>query len=154
MPVYFADSSAILKVYLSEPGSNWLKALDLGSLTLSALAIPEVASAIARRRRERVLSEAHARLLWRNFREDLRGWQLIGLAHPLLTRAAALLIRSTTGAPMRALDALQLACALEAQRLYRRAGIGGLTLLTADTRLEVAARRANLLVENPERHGS
>jgi predicted nucleic acid-binding protein len=149
---YFADTSAILKLYFRELGADWIRSLDLSSLTLSALAFPEGASVIARRRREGLLSNTEARVIWRSFRRDARGWQFIELATPLLVRACTLLIRSATGVPLRGLDAIQLACALEAQREYRRAGVGSLTFLTADARLELAARRAGLDVDNPERH--
>jgi predicted nucleic acid-binding protein len=151
LPEYFADSSAILKVYFRELGSAWLRSLDIRSLTLSTLAIPEVASAFARRRREGWLSEEEALALWRGFRRDVRTWALIGLSQPLLSRAAGVLFRTSSDVPLRALDALQLACALEAQGRLRRAG-ETLTFLTADTRLELAARGAGLAVDNPERH--
>jgi predicted nucleic acid-binding protein len=152
VPQYFSDTSAVLKLYFDELGSDWMGSLDLRSLTLSALAIPEGASAIARRRHEGVISDRDARDMWRNLRNDAQGWVLIDLAQPLLVHAGAILIRTVAAAPLRALDAMQLACALEAQREYRRAGIGPLTFLTADTRLELAARRAGLDVDNPERH--
>ena len=152
MPEYFADTSAVLKLYFNESGSAWLSTLDLSSLTLSGLTIPEVASAIARRRGEGLLSDGDARLTWRKFRQDVQAWLLVDVARALLIRAAGLLIRSSTGVPLRALDAIQLASALEAQRQYRQAGVGSLTFLTADSRLELAARRAGLDVDNPERH--
>lgn len=154
MPAYFADTSAIVKLYLDEPGSDWIRGLELGLLVISTLAIPEAASAIARRRREQQISDDEALALWRSFRRDLRRWDLIALAQPLLFRAAALQIRPAPDGMLRTLDALQVACALEAQRRVRRAGIGPLTFLTADSRLELAARHAGLTVENPERYSA
>ena len=76
----------------------------------------------------------------------------MGLAEPLLSRAASILLGSSIPGPLRTLDAVQLASALEAQRRQRRSGGPALVFVTADQRLEVAARRSGLAVENPNRY--
>jgi predicted nucleic acid-binding protein len=150
---FFADSSAIVKLYLPEPGSAWLLSLDLSPLAISALAAPELRSAFARRRREGALTAGQAARAWRTFREDFRTWQVIRLANPVLATACRLLgHQNSAAAVLRTLDALQLASAIEADRRLRRADGPALTVLTADLRLETAAASYGLAVENPARH--
>jgi uncharacterized protein len=51
MTDYFLDSSAVLKRYMNEAGSNWIRLLvvndDTGTLFISQLTLVEVAAAIA-----------------------------------------------------------------------------------------------------------
>lgn len=152
MPAFFADSSAIVKLYLPEPGSAWLLSLDLAPLAISALAAPELRSAFARRQREGALTAGQAASAWRTFREDIRTWQVIRLANPLLATACRLLGNQDSVVVLRTLDALQLASAIEADRRLRRADGPGLTVLTADQRLATAAASNGLSVDNPDRH--
>lgn len=58
----YLDSSALAKLYLPEPESDTLEAFLLGrrDLTISELAITEVLSAVARRRREGMLTAHQA----------------------------------------------------------------------------------------------
>ncbi len=152
MPAYFADTSALLKRYVSEAGSAWIRSLDLSGLSVSALAPLEVRSALARRERQGSLLVPQVRTIWRGFRRGLRDWVVIQIDRGLLSGAVSLVARGAIDAPLRSLDALQLASALEFQRRARRAGVGPVVLLTANDRLEAAAARVGLVVENPNRH--
>ncbi len=52
MPIYYLDSSAIVKRYVTETGSVWIRNLCQNSsyaVFISELALPEVGSAFARR---------------------------------------------------------------------------------------------------------
>ena len=53
---------------------------------------------------------------------------------------------------LRAYDAVQLAVALEVNRIYQAAGSGSVILVSADRDLNVAATAEGLLVENPNSH--
>jgi predicted nucleic acid-binding protein len=128
LPAYFADTSALLKLYLPEVGTTWLLLQDLTALGVSSLVVLEVRSALARRQHEGSLSPRATEQIWKTF------------------------ARGANQIPLRTLDALQLASALEFQRRARQAGAGPIVLLTADDRLEAAAVRAGLAVENPNRH--
>ena len=152
MPVYFADTSALLKLYLPEPGSTWLLSLDRARFSVSSLAPLEVRSALARRQRGGSLLPGDADKLWKAFGEDLRGWGVIELDLSLLASALSLLGSEATRVPLRTLDAIQLASGQEAERRARQAGAGPIVLLTADARLEAAAAQVGLTVENPNRH--
>lgn len=145
---YYADTSAIAKLYVSEAGSERMLALDLTGLAVSALVLAEMASALARRRRDGSLPESDGRTIWERFRGDLAGWVVVDLAGSIVDRAAALLYDGSLGA-LRTLDALQLVSALEVQESARGSGLGPVTLLTADERLATAATTLGLPVENP-----
>jgi hypothetical protein len=59
---YYLDTSALVKRYIDEVGSNWVRTLLVQSpppsLIVVHLAIVEMTSALARRRREGLLSAA------------------------------------------------------------------------------------------------
>jgi predicted nucleic acid-binding protein len=152
LPSYFADTSAIAKLYATETGSTWLRSLDLSGLVVSALAVPEFSSLIARREREGVLSRTEADLVWRGLQSDLRSWIVVNLTKTVLTRAVSVLRNRSVPVALRTPDALQLASALEAQRRARLSGASPLILLTGDDRLQAAARSFGFATDNPNRH--
>ena len=53
---------------------------------------------------------------------------------------------------LRAYDAVQLAVALEVNRIYQAAGLGPVTLVSADHDLNAAAQAEGLTVEDPNLH--
>ncbi len=53
---------------------------------------------------------------------------------------------------LRAYDAVQLAAAHEASRIYQTAGLGPVTLVSADQELNAAATTSGLIVEDPNVH--
>ena len=108
-------------------------------------------SALARLQREKVLAETEARSIWERFVGSLQGWERVRLNGVVLSRAAALLLENTS-VPLRTLDAIHIAAALEVQRRVHRRGNLSLVLLTADERLESAARRLGVETDNPNRH--
>jgi predicted nucleic acid-binding protein len=151
MAGYFADTSALAKLYIAEVGSAWLRSLDLQDLTVSALALPEMASALARIEREGLVDRRASARLWLRVRRDFAQWLLIHATDGVLRRAAAILRRSASTSLL-TLDAIQLASALEANQRARRGSGMAIVMLTADERLEAAARRYGLAVDNPNQH--
>jgi uncharacterized protein len=53
---------------------------------------------------------------------------------------------------LRAYDAVQLAVVLEVQRLHRDAGLGPVTLISADQDLNTAATAEGMSVDDPNQH--
>ena len=107
----YLDSSAFAKRFIDESGSDIVEAIctDATSLGLSVICVPEIVSALNRRRRERTLNqkqygEAKQRLL-----DDVRDADIINLT-PAVIGAA---VRVLEASPVRAMDALHIACALE-----------------------------------------
>jgi predicted nucleic acid-binding protein len=67
MPAY-VDSSALLKFYLPETGSAWMRTdVRPAGITISALAIAEIGTALALRVRDSSVDERGAKLAWRRF---------------------------------------------------------------------------------------
>lgn len=149
--MYFADTSAVAKLYVAEAGSAWLRSLRREVLAVSALVVPEMGSVLARLQREHVLDEMEGHTIWEHFISALNRWEITRVGEPILRRAASLLLDNVS-VPLRTLDAIQVASALEVQDRARRTGASPLVLLTADSRLEAAARQFGLDTDNPNRH--
>ena len=129
----FLDSSAFAKRFVDEAGSDKVEdtCAQASELGLSVICVPEIISALNRRRRERSLTstqyaEAKQRLL-----DDVRDADIINLAVPVVGSAIGVLEES----PVRAMDALHIACALE---------WGAQLFVSSDKKQLSAARRAGM----------
>lgn len=116
MVVAYGDSSALVKRYLDEPGSEAVDAVD-GWVT-SSLSAVEVSSAIWRRNRMGELSSADAGILARRAAGDLTGDDLHTILVPPHDEVLATAVRLTATAGLRGYDAVQLATALTARDSY------------------------------------
>jgi predicted nucleic acid-binding protein len=153
MPVYFADTSALAKRYISETGSAWLRGL-LDPATgaesfIVRLAAVELMAAITRRERAGSLSPLDALAARAAFRQDLAvEYQVVEVTEALIERAMAL----AEAHGVRGYDAVQLAAALEVNALLVASGLPPLVLVSADTELNAAATATGLTVEDPNSH--
>jgi len=134
----YVDTSALLKWYLPERGSDafgaWMAAQD--EVRISVLTRVEVRAAIARRQRNRELGSADARRATTAFLADIDDGLFVvhRLDEPHWTEAEALL-DALADTPLRTLDALHLACArVEQAKVFA----------TADLKLAAAARLLGL----------
>jgi len=127
------DSSAFSKRFVNEEGSEVVEAIcaQADSLGLSVICVPEVVSALNRRVRERMLTPPQYREARQRLLDDVRDADIIQLTPSVLGTA----IRILEASPVRAMDALHIACALE---------WGADVFASADTRQLTAARRAGL----------
>jgi predicted nucleic acid-binding protein len=147
------DASALVKRYVNESGSDWLRTIVTSSepplLFTSRMTIVEVISAFARRVRDGSLSSEEFAALGDAFRGDcLNQYQIMPPALEIVDLACSLLGRH----PLRAYDATHLATALVAQQFLVAQDYPPLTFLSADDRLNQAASREGLAVDNPGRH--
>jgi predicted nucleic acid-binding protein len=137
--VYF-DSSALIKLYVPEPGSDELNRNVEGrnDLLVSDLAVTEVVSAVARRLREDGLTLAIARRLQHAIIRDLDlgVYGRVELVQDVHRRAEQFLL-TLTGTPLRAADALHLGLATSARAA---------SLASFDGRLAAAARSTGLVI--------
>jgi uncharacterized protein len=135
-PVYL-DASALVKLLVPEPESDSLNDALVGAqdVIVSDLALTETASALGRRRREGLLTQAQSRRLYREAETLAASCRVGELTPPVHRRAERLLL--TASSPLRSLDALHVALALEA---------GAATLVTYDPRLREAAASHGLFV--------
>jgi predicted nucleic acid-binding protein len=136
-PVYL-DASAFVKLFVPEAESDALNQALAGltDVIVSDLALTEMASALGRRTREQLLSRTEAQRLYREARTLHAASHQVELTPPIHRRAERLVLSLAT--PLRALDALHLATALDAEAA---------TLVTFDPRLREAAASQGLFVE-------
>ncbi len=153
MSVYFLDSSALVKRYVTEIGSSWIHTLARAtagnSLVIARITWVEVLGALARRQREGNLSPDDVQQAIQLFRYDLdTQYQVVELDIPLTETAGTLITRH----PLRAYDAVQLASALRVQTERDRMKAPSLRFVAADDRLATIAKAEGLRTENPNNH--
>ena len=135
-PVYL-DASALVKLFAPEEGSDALnRALaGLTDVIVSDLALAEMASALGRRTREQRLTREEAQRLYREASKLHASSRRAELTPPIHRRAERLMLSLTI--PLRTLDALHLATALDAEAA---------TVVTCDPQLRDAATSQGLFV--------
>ena len=153
MSGYYLDTSALVKRYVDEVGSSWLRALTSPGqnalLFISRMTIVEVVSAFARRLRDGSLTREEFAAAKDAFRGDcLDVYQVMPPTLTIVNLACALLERH----PLRAYDATHLATALGAQQFLSSQSHLSLTFLSADDRLNQAAVAEGMAVDNPNQH--
>ena len=149
---YYLDTSALLKRYVDEIGSEWVRAEILGAAVLasSELIIVEAISAFNRRAREGGLAHEEYQRVRDIFYEDCHEqYQIVTPARSIMSLACMLL----ESHPLRGYDAMHLATALTVQRSLQKRALSPLTFLSADDRLNAAAEDEGLHVDNPLDHG-
>lgn len=138
-PIYL-DTSAVAKIYVSEPDSVALESALVGrrDLVVSDLAVTELTSAIARRTRAAELSTSQAERIYRRILQDLDAGEFhrTDLTTATHREAERLLMGVGRRVPLRAADALHLALAALA---------GARVLITFDRRMTTAARALGTL---------
>ena len=147
---YFLDSSALVKRYVPESGSEWIRNItdiNAGNLLIIArITWVEVLSALARRQREERLTRTDLNLVMQQFQFDLNTqYHVIELDQLLIEQAG----QAVTQFPLRAYDAIQLAAGLRIQSAFASATATTFIFLTADAQLLAIAQSAGLTVENP-----
>jgi len=147
--IFFFDTSALVKRYLHEKGSVRVRRLlQTGDeLFYQTFLTPlEITSACYRQHREGRLSSEELSLLLGSYAVHSHSDYLqVPYSESLIGTAGALVSRY----PLRALDAIQLASALEL-RSALPADSPPFIFLSADDRLVRTARQEHLQVENPE----
>lgn len=107
----YCDASVIVAALTGEVATRqaqqWLANQDDGTLVVSLWVDTEVASALARKQRERVLTEAQSRAAYAHWQELRAGWHVIAVEDSHFTVASTL-----TSHGLRAGDALHLAIVL------------------------------------------
>jgi predicted nucleic acid-binding protein len=153
LAVFFLDSSALVKRYLSETGTAWVESLfDAGAghtVFIAAVTGVEIVAAITRRARGGTIPPPDAAAACVQFRADLSvDYQAVELAASLLARAMDL----AEAGGLRGYDAIQLASALALHAVRSASGLPALTFVSADTELNAAATAEGLAVEDPNTH--
>ena len=153
MANYFLDTSALVKRHVKEAGSVWVRTLTGAkaghTLYIARITAVEVVSAVTRRQRGGDLSASQAGALLGHFRRHMaQRYNVLEMPPALLDQAMDLARRRG----LKAYDAVQLAAAVEIDRLNREAGFGRVILVSADRELNKAAPLEGLIVEDPAAH--
>jgi len=132
---YFLDSSALIKRYIPEQGTRWIRSITSPSaniIFISHITTIEIVSGLNRRVRAGYLSAHHAQAICRVL-DNYVSQQYVGisLTHQVAARAKDLLENH----PLRAYDSIQLASALESNAALITARLPALIFLCADKRL-------------------
>ena len=150
---YFVDSSALVKRYVQETGTSWVRGITRHSpstiIYLAHITAVEVTCAVAHRRQGKTLTPPRASSILHRFRQHLAGRYIVIEVTPALLDDA---MRLGNTHALRAYDAVQLAVALEVNRSHQAAGSSPITLVSADRDLNDAATAEGLTVENPNLH--
>ncbi|MEG4623641.1 type II toxin-antitoxin system VapC family toxin [Microcoleus sp. w1-18aA5] len=150
---YFLDTSALVKRYVPEKGSEWILSITDPAtdnhLAISQITWVEVHSAFARRLRDRSLSAERFDLIVQKVREDFENeYRVIDVDQTLIETATELVMQH----PLRAYDAVQLAAALRVQYILTSIPENQLIFVSADNRLLEIARSAGLAIDNPNNY--
>ena len=115
----------------------------------SALSQVEVISALQRRVREGSLAETQAqRLAHRVTVHFAQRYQVVALTQAVVDQACV----GLQAHPLRAADAVHLACALTIRRITQEQGLPPPSFVVADTALRAAATAEGFVVDNPLQH--
>ena len=107
--ILFLDTSALVKLYLDEPGSDSIRErITDSTVALSHVAYGEIYATFARRFRESLLKENEHNAVCMAFEEDWSAVFRIPLSVEVLSKVPALCRRH----PLRGADALHIASAL------------------------------------------
>lgn len=153
MAVYFFDSSALVKRYAQETGSDWVIETTEPQaghiLYIARITAVEVISAITRRQRGGSLSETDAATANSDFRYDLsHQYRVVEVNSTVLSQAMQL---AETHA-LRGYDAVQLSAALVVHNMRETLGLPAFVLVSADRDLNTAATTDGLTVNDPNQH--
>jgi len=110
MKIFF-DSSAFAKRYIDEPGSDSVEAIcqSATELALSVICMPEIISAMNRRVRDGSISQTQYRQVKTCLAREIADVTIINVLPEVV--ADAIFVLETN--PLRAMDALHVACALQ-----------------------------------------
>jgi len=151
---YYFDSSALVKRYAYESGTDWvLRVTDPTSdneIVVARIAGAEVLAAIVRKQRAGEVSGIQAQQAVADFEADFETeYDVIEVTPAVVMRAMDLIKRYG----LRGYDSIQLACAMEVNEVRLLVGLASLVFVSADGRLNEVARAEGLPVEDPSAQG-
>ena len=155
MSVYFLDSSALVKRYVAEIGSDWVVGLCNPALKndvfIAAITAVEITAAISRRSRAGSINIQDATIVYHQLKNDIESeYQVIEITDRIINSGMRLAEKYC----LRGYDAVQLAAAESINTLCIANSLPQLTFVSADKELNIAAVSAGLLVENPHDYSS
>jgi predicted nucleic acid-binding protein len=153
MEHYYFDSSALVKRYVVETGTDWINNLcatdSSHTLYIVRISGAEIIAALFRQVRTDTLAPSDAQAAATQFKIDFRNrYQIVEVTEQLVDSAMTLAEKHG----LRGYDSIQLAAALELQTVRVSLSLSSITFVCADDQLNLAATAEGLLVENPNTH--
>ena len=149
MTTYFLDSNTIVKYYIEEPGSNWVRSFidqQGNSCLICTISFVEVASALAQLQRGKRFGKRLMQLTFANFRRDVqRGFFF---THPIDTKTLELAAELAMRHLLKGFDATQVASAVLGEQLLGARVI----FVSGDKQALNAALAEGMTVDNPFEH--
>jgi len=145
--LHFLDSSALVKLYVQEPGSprvlRLYESAPPGAIVISRITPLEVTSALVRRCGQGDFGAEELETALNLLTDDIARFGIVVLDEAILEGAMMLVRRYA----LRAADAIQLACAVTDRQRRQRGE--SLTIVSSDRELNAAASREGLTVLDP-----
>jgi len=153
MATYFLDSSTIVKRYIAEIGTFWVRHICASvagnDLYTAHIMGAEAVAAMMRRVRRGEILAVDVEAILTDLQSHLASeYTPIYLTNALVQRAMGLVRHY----PLRGYDAIQLASALEVQSQCVALAIPAIIFVSADNNLNSAASAEGLAVDNPNLH--
>lgn len=158
MALFYFDTSALVKLYVPESGSQWTKEIvderaksgERTNLIFSSkIGIIETAAAIALRARTGDISENTQRELYKDFLKHSENlFAHLTTTDEIISKASSL----TQDYPVRGYDAVHLATAMDLNARLLTNQLPELTFVSADEKLTQAANEEELQTEDPSKH--
>ncbi len=154
MSDYYLDASALVKRYVDEIGSTWVRQITGprtgDAVLLAEISLAEVAAALAAKQRMPggITMEQRERALSLFLQDCDTRFLLLPIDRTVLDRAVEL----TQNHRLRGYDAVQLASALVAADVLRASALPPPIFVASDGNLLTAAAAEHLPIENPLNH--
>lgn len=143
MKFYFLDTSALVKRYHSEKGTDKIDKIfseDDRAIVISSLSITEMVSALNRKKEDKIILKEDLEIaLSKFFHDAIKDFLVIELDGEHIKDSIMLVLKRN----IRTLDSLQLAVALSLKELK-------VTFVCADKKLVAVAEKEGLQTINPE----
>ena len=152
MPAYFFDSSALVKFYVEESGTPWVRSLTDSAeniIHVASLARVETISALTRRLNRQDITDAEFDEACGDLEQDfVTQYRIVALSEAIIENAASLARKHG----LRAYDAVQLSTALDVRRILAQAESITIAFVTADLELNAAAVAEGFSTEDPNNY--
>ena len=149
---YYFDSSALVKRYVIETGTDWVNGLYADfdhTIYLARITGAEIVAALFRRVRTGDLSPADAGKVATRFKQDFRSrYQIVEVTEKIVDTAMDVAEKYS----LRGYDSVQLAASLELNLVRNSLSLSQIIFVCADTVLNEVAESAGLKIENPNVH--
>lgn len=152
MDNYFFDSSALVKRYNAEVGTNWILQIYRNSsnniIHISQITLVEVMAALTRRAKVKTQNSRYQKVVKRFERDIKDRYSVFKINDTIISDAVKLAAKYA----LRGYDAVQLASALSVEIELNNLNLLPITFISADNELNSAAQSEGLIVKKPSNY--